>query len=136
VLTKDKSQNYYVGKIEDWGDLSVFYGYDELDLSGHEIRASKIFDIELYKLNEVDFKKLLREGYGFIRVDSLTIDREYSGLPLNIILKGATVDITPKYSGYANFTIWKDNQLKFNIINGFIYDLNSEIVAKNGLIFK
>ncbi|PID57469.1 MAG: peptidase M14 [Ignavibacteriae bacterium] len=135
-FTIDKTQNYYQGKIEDWGDLSTFFGYEELDLSGCKIKKSKILDVTLGNLNELDLNALIKEGFGFIKVDSLTINREYSGMPFNIILHNHEIDLTPKYNGFANFTVWKDNKLKYNIINGFIYDVNSDINrTNNGLIF-
>ncbi len=82
---KDQSQAYYIGKIEDWGDLSIFYGYDEFDLEGYEIKKSKVFNLPLQNINELDQNKLLLGGYGFIKLDSLNIKREYSSVPFNII---------------------------------------------------
>ncbi|MCB9209432.1 MAG: peptidase M14 [Ignavibacteriales bacterium] len=135
--TKDQTQNYYVGKIEDWGDLSIFYGYDELDLSGYEIKPSKIYNIELNKLNELDLNKLMKEGYGFVKVDTMNIKREFSSIPFNLVLSNVDVNVEPKYNGNANFTIWKGKKLCYNVINGFIYDITDDIYNQNnGIIFK
>lgn len=135
-VTKDQTQDYYAGVIEDWGDLSIFYGYDELDLSGYEIKESKIFDLPIQNLNELDLDKLLKEGYGFIKIDSVSIKREFSSIPFNFILDHSQIDLEPKYNGHANFTIWKDKKLRYNVINGFIYDVNSDLEPKNnGLIY-
>ncbi len=137
IITKDHTQNYYVGKIEDWGDLSIYYGYDEFDLSDYEIKKSKIYDLPLHNINELDISKLLKGGFGFIKLDTLSIDREFSSIPFNLILNNSEVKLEPEYNGYANFTIWKDSKLLYNVINGFIYDVKSEIsVQNNGLIFK
>lgn len=136
-ITKDQTQVYYTGKIEDWGDLSIFYGYDELDLTGYEIRESRIYNIPIEDVNTLDFDKLLNEGYGFIKVDSLSIKHEFSSVPFNLILHKAEINLEPKYNGHANFTIWKNNQLLFNVINGFIYDINSGFdLGNNGLIYR
>ena len=135
-VTKDQTQDYYAGVIEDWGDLSIFYGYDEFDLSGYEIQESKIFDLPIQNLNELDLDKLLIEGYGFIKIDSTSIKREFSSIPFNLILDHSEINLEPRYNGHANFTIWKDNKLRYNIINGFIYDVNSDLELKNnGLIY-
>jgi len=135
--TIDQTQTFYQGKIEDWGDLSIFYGYDELDLNGYEIRKSKVYDLPVHNLNELDITKLLKKGYGFIRLGSLEINHEFSGLPFNLVLGDVEVKVDPEYNEFANFTIWKDKELHYNIINGFIYDVKSEIEIKsNGLIFK
>jgi hypothetical protein len=134
---KDQSQAYYIGKIEDWGDLSIFYGYDEFDFEGYEIRKSKVFNLPLHNINELDQHKLLAGGYGFIKLDSLNINREYASVPFNILIGSAKIEMEPKYNGLANFTIWKNDKLYYNVINGFIYDVNSDMENKNkGLIFR
>jgi len=136
-VTKDQSQTYTEGKIEDWGDLSVFYGYDEFDLSGYEIKKTKIFDLQLHNLNELDQIKLLKSGYGFIRLDSLNVKREFSSIPFNLLLDGAAINLQPEHNGYANFTIWKNGKIQYNVINGYMYDVNSDMDNENnGLIFK
>lgn len=136
-ITKDHTQNFYSGTIEDWGDLSIFYGYDEIDLEGYELRSSNIYNINLEQLSTINYFNLIKEGYGFIQIDSLHFQREYSSIPLNIVMNGVNVNLEPKYGDFANFTIWKDNKLRYNIINGFIYDIRNDIDLKtNGLIFK
>lgn len=135
-VTSDGSQIYYKSTIVDWGDLSIFYGYDDYDLDGYVIKESKIEYIPLSKVNEIDINGLIRKGVGFIKIDSLQIKREYSALPFNIITSKNNIDQRPQYNGYANFTIWKNKKLKYNVINGFIYDINHEYInPSKGLIF-
>jgi hypothetical protein len=137
LVTKDQTQTYYIGKIEDWGDLSVYYGHDEFDMSGYELKGTRIYDIKLHNINELNMQKLLQEGFGFIKVDSLSIEREYSSIPFNLILENKNVETFPKHEGFANFTVWKENKLKYNIINGFLYDVDSDIdLENNGMIIK
>ena len=137
LITKDQTQTYHLGKIEEWGDLSVYYGYDEYNFTDFEIRESKIYNLKLHKLNELDMQALLKDGYGFVKVDTLNIEREYSSIPFNIILNNEEVETVPKYNGYANFTIWKEDKLRYNVINGFLYDIDSDInLENNGIIFK
>jgi hypothetical protein len=135
--TKDRTQNYFVGKVEDWGDLSIYYGYDEFDLEGYEIKKSKISETSLSKLNELNIGKLIKEGVGFLKLDSVSLKRDFSSLPFNLILASTEIDIEPKYNGFANFTLWKNNKLHYNVINGFIYDVRTDFNEyKNGLIFR
>jgi hypothetical protein len=136
-FTRDQSQVFYTGKIIDWGDLSIYYGYDELDLEGYEIKPSKIFDLKIHELDQLDCTKLLKAGYGFVRLDSINIKREYSSLPFNLISKDVILDTAPELDGFANFTIWKEKKLFYNVINGFIYDVNAEPeLNNNGIIIK
>ena len=135
--TKDLTQSYWIGKIEDWGDLSIFYGLDEFNLEGYEIRESKIFETEIQEINELDIDKLLKRGYGFVKLKRIAFEREFSSIPLNIIIGDKEIDLEPKYSGFANFTIWKKGKLEYNVINGFIYDVNSYVeLNKNGVIIR
>lgn len=137
VTTADFKNHYYVGKIEDWGDLSVFYGYKELDLKGCEIRKSKVFNLENRKLEDIDTQKLLNKGYGFIQLDSDIYNGEFTTFPLNVILKNANPNLNVEYSNYANFTIWKNNKLLYNVVNGCIHNVDTDSYKiKNGLIFR
>lgn len=135
INTKDFSKAYFEGKINDWGDLSIFYGYLDLDLTGCEIRESNIYNA--VNLDKIDYQQLLKDGYGFVHLDSLDKNIEYSEIPLNVIVGSAEVDLLPSYQKYANFTIYKNNKLLYNIVNGCIFDITAEITKKqNGLIFR
>ena len=136
--TADYKDYYYIGKIEDWGDLSIFYGYSEFDLTGYEIRKSKVFKLEDgNKLADIMPQKLLNKGYGFIQLDTNVFTDEYTKIPSNIILKNANPNLNVEYSNFANFTIWKNKKLMFNVVNGCIHDVSSDSYKiKNGLIFR
>ncbi len=135
--TADYNDYYYISKIEDWGDLSIFYGYKEYKLEGFEVKKSKVYKSNNEKPEDIDIQKLLNKGYGFIQIDTNTFSGEYTKLPINIILKGANPNLNVEYLNYANFTIWKDNKLMFNVVNGCIHDVTTDSCkSKNGLIFK
>ncbi len=136
TITKDQTQVYYQSIIEDLGDLSIFYGYDELNLDGYEIKKSKIFKTSVQELNELNISKLLKDGVGFIQLETISLKREYSSLPFNLLLNKSAIELNPQKNGYANFTIWKNNKLHYNVINGFIYDVKTYFDEyNNGLIF-
>ncbi|MBK8944970.1 MAG: peptidase M14 [Ignavibacteriae bacterium] len=132
----NNTNSYFVSKIEDWGDLSIFYGYEEFDLSGCEIKESQIFteiDSDFTKLN---FDELIKKGIGFIKVKYIPKNFDFSEIPLNILINENNIDLEPGYQKSANFTIWKNGKLIFNVINGFIYNLESGIKTYgNGIIF-
>jgi len=136
-ITTDFSEDYFESTIDDWGDLSVFYGYDDFDLNGYEVRISKVFDLKNKDLKNIDTDKLLSEGYGFIKLKQDSIKSDFTKIPFNLILNDAKPNLKVEYLNNANFTIWKKDKLRFNVINGFIYDVNSESYSiLNGLIFK
>ncbi len=135
--TADYKNYYYIGKIEDWGDLSIYYGYKEFDLKEYEIKKPKVYKLKDRKLKDIDPQKLLNKGYSFIQLDTEKFVGEYTDLPLNIILKNANPNLNVEYSNYANFTIWKGDKLMFTVVNGCIHDVSSDSYKiKNGLIFK
>ncbi|MBK7104490.1 MAG: peptidase M14 [Ignavibacteriae bacterium] len=130
------SNSYFKSNVEDWGDLSIFYGYEEFDLSGCEIKESQIYteiDSDLTKLN---FDELVKNGIGFIKIKNIEEKFDFSKIPLNILINENNIDLEPGYQKSANFTIWKNGKLIFNVINGFIYNLESGIKNYgNGIIF-
>ncbi len=82
-------------------------------------------------------QKLLNKGYGFIQLDTNVFTDEYTKIPSNIILKNANPNLNVEYSNFANFTIWKNKKLMFNVVNGCIHDVSSDSYKiKNGLIFR
>lgn len=134
--TQDNSNNYFDSKIEDWGDLSIYYGYDELNLNGYEIKESKIFDFPDTNLANLELDSLVSNGYGFIRLNDIPIHMEFSPIPLNILKSGDTIDLSPGYHKHANFTIWKNGKLFYNVINGFIYSIEADAKLNGkGVIF-
>ncbi|MCB0744786.1 MAG: hypothetical protein KDC67_12835, partial [Ignavibacteriae bacterium] len=137
IFSKNKLDSYFESKIEDWGDLSIFYGHEELDLTGYKIKESKIFEEDTSSSRKLSHKDLIKKGFGFIRVNDLPIDLEYSDSALNLIKVGTNINLEPGYQKFANFTVWNNNQLVYNIINGFIYNVDADINKyNNGLIFR
>ncbi|MCP5062897.1 MAG: peptidase M14 [Ignavibacteriae bacterium] len=136
-ITSDFSEDYFESTIDDWGDLSIFYGYDDFDLNGYEVQMSKVFDLKNKELKDIDTDKLLSQGYGFIKFEQDSIKNGFTKLPFNLILNNAKPNLNVEYLNHANFTIWRNKKLMFNVVNGFIYDVNSESYSiLNGLIFK
>lgn len=138
--TSDKRDFYFVGEIEDVGDLSTFYGFDEIDCSGMKIDTAqtypKIFN-SLRDLNKIDILEILKEGYSFVQVDSIETPEKFVKYPINIIQSGTTVHNKIGIEKRANFVLKKDGQITFVCVNGFLFDIRSEKnYIQNGLIYK
>ncbi len=137
LYSNNIDEPYFEGKVEDWGDLSIFYGHEELNLTGFEIRESKILEHSDSTIDNLDIVSLISDGYGFIKVNNSTINSKYSPIQLNIICDDRIIDLAPGYQKNANFTIWKNNKLKYNVVNGFIHHVETETKNQsNGLVFK
>lgn len=118
---------YLQGEIVDIGDLSVFSGYEEIDLSGYTIETGKTkpepfpASVDLSKINSLD---LYKKGYTNIIIENETFFGEYSNFPFNIYLNGNNItetEIKPEDS--PNFILSKNDQVRFAVINGFLYDV-------------
>ena len=127
VNIKDAMDFYLKASIEDVGDLSVFSGYDEIDLTGYFIEPGKtkpeaynsLDDLE--KINPID---LYNKGYTNILLSNNEFAGEYSYLPFNILLNGNDkLQGLIKPDEAANFIIRKNDEVKYVVVNGFLIDM-------------
>jgi len=138
--TKNHRAFYFDGSIEDIGDLSTFYGFDELDCSGMRLEPAKIYPDSfnnLHELEKIDISKILSEGYLFINVDSANSLETFSSLPINILVGKSDYEIKFGLNEAANFNLVQDDEIKLVCVNGFLYDVGSQKnYVKNGRIIK
>jgi hypothetical protein len=132
---------YLKASIEDIGDLSVFAGYEEFDLTGYSVEAGKTKPEALYsmeELNNLNIKELFKKGYTNFLLGSDNYPKEYSELPFNVVLYDVTkIESEIKVEGDANFIIKKGSETRYAVVNGFLYDLkNIEKTKGNGIVYK
>lgn len=129
----DAHDSYYVnGAIEDLGDLSIFYGFEELDVSGMGIVEGKIYETQFNKLSDVSPEKaleLLKEGFLAVKVKEAS-DRELYDLPILVLKNSTTIPFDIRLGGSTNFYLAQGGELKYAIVNGYLIPLNAP--AKNG----
>lgn len=139
VSTSDKRNFYFSGEIDDIGDLSTFYGFEELDCNGLTIDTALVYPTIFENYNSVknfDISKILANGYSFIEVDSLNLTERFSEVPINLISTGKFKKQNISIGKNANFRLLKDGVLKFICVNGFLFDVNSEKNnIQNGLVY-
>ncbi|MGE5807314.1 MAG: M14 family zinc carboxypeptidase [Ignavibacteria bacterium] len=140
-INADTGKNfYYSSYVEDAGDLSVFFGYEDYDFSGMDLVPGRIYEKvfdSLSQIEKINFKELYNQGFTAVQLKaSKNSIPEYSKLPINIVINEKT-DAKEKIEieGPADFVIKKDGKVKYLIINGFLYNVeNSTGDIKNGLI--
>jgi hypothetical protein len=124
----DAHDAYFVnGSIEDLGDLSIFYGFDELDATGLEIIEGKIFEKSFDRISDISFEKameLLQDGFIAAKVKEAT-DRELFDLPVLVLKNSETVPFGIRTGGSPNFFLAKGGELKFAIVNGYLIPLKT-----------
>lgn len=132
---------YLKAAIEDIGDLSVFAGYEEIDLTGNSIESGEtkpdaVTSIEgLKKLNA---SELFKEGYTNVLFKSESYLNEFSEFKFNIVLNDISkIKSSIQVEGEANFIIKKDNEVSYAVVNGFLFDLQNLNKTKgNGIVYK
>lgn len=140
VNTENATNFFYHSKIEEYGDLSIFFGSEEFDATGYTIEKGKALAVsyqDVSDLDKVDPWALLKEGYTFIKMEP---DASLSGvsaseLPLHILRNKPEPVAAPTFEDTATFILTKNGEVKFAVVNGFIYDLSSEEPAfHNGIV--
>ncbi len=129
---------YYRSVVDDLGDLSVFYAYDDYDFEGFTIEQAKVKSNKTYSLKDLeklDFEKLYSEGYSTVLVKKLP-EEKFTRFPINLALKNR-IDTTINIGESANFVIKKDGKIEYIVINGFLQKIEKNRKFEgNGLIIK
>ena len=125
----------YRGQISEMGDLSVYHAYQELEGKNMDAVEGKVYPTVIENedaFNQLDYKKLLSEGYTAVRVANWPKEKRYVDVPTNV-LKGLNsshgeIDL----NGRANFTLQENGKVKYAVVNGFLYDLSKSLEINEG----
>lgn len=126
--------NYYIsGTIADVGDLSVYFGYQEIEAEGLKFRAGNTWKGTFRSLAEISEEKafdLLRQGYLAVKIADADKNELYS-LPL-VVLKGeGDLKSGHKIGNVANFFLQQqDETLVYAVVNGYLIDLKNPASAE------
>ncbi len=126
--TEDNRDDYFKGTIDDVGDLSTYFGYDEYDLEGMTVAPGEVLDEpvdSLKSLEDIDFNELHRRGFTYVKLSTMPDDLQSVPFPIDILKNEEKDD--PKFgeNRAANFIIHENGDIRFVVINGFLIDLLS-----------
>tara|TARA_R110001583_G_scaffold14664_10_gene61271 strand:- start:8310 stop:9734 length:1425 start_codon:yes stop_codon:yes gene_type:complete len=132
---------WYSSRILDQGDLSTYYGYETLDASAYTIKQAKAYPKTLNTIAEVkalNYKDLLKQGYGFVRMASIPVKEINSPFPFHLIgPKYKVPELLLQPGINPTFFLEKHGKVEYAVINGFLVNLKSEIIqVPNGMIYK
>ena len=137
--TSDKRDFYFSGEIEDIGDLSTFYGFEEIDCTGMKLEDAKVYPEVFEKvtdLNKIDIPKIVSEGYSYIKVDSIETKERFTDFPINIVRSSKEINTEFGLGRSPNFILKKGDEIIFVCINGFLFDVRSQrSYIKNARIY-
>lgn len=129
---------YYKSSVDDLGDLSTFFAYNDYDFDGYAIERASVYEKKVYPLNKlekIDFYDLYQKGYSTILIKKLP-DEKFTRFPINLALKNK-IDTTINIDESANFVIKKDVKIEYIVINGFLQKVEKNRKFEgNGLVIK
>lgn len=134
VILPDRSGFYYRSVIEEIGDLSTYYGLEELDAEGVDLMPGLVYPeivLEESVLNQLDAPALWSKGQLFVRLSdglfravrhnapatSLFVTlHEHQPLPESFPRPGAT----------PAFLLTAGEVIRYAMVNGFVHAVNPE----------
>jgi hypothetical protein len=127
-------EQYFEGTIENIGDLRSTSAYTEIDCSGMEVKPGRVYESSDSDLNKIEPLKLIAEGFTHIFLNEKNFKR-FAKFPLNIICCDKQHQIPIQIKKPANFSIG-DSEIRYTVVNGFVYDCKSGIHSiKNSIVF-
>ncbi len=140
VTAPDATDFYFRSQIDEIGDMSIYYGYEEFDAAGLQYRCGKIRK-EQFKsieaLKKEDVRQLLAEGYTGVRVRRPVTPIQLKGVPINVVKNARHCPTAPALSLVPEFLLTNgEGQARFAVINGFIVPLDGQAGNfPNALVF-
>lgn len=126
----DMPNGFYVnGNIDDFGDLSIFYGFEELKAEGLEVMEGRIFEEAFDQISDLDGEKtlgLLQEGCLAVRIKN-TDDKVLYDLPILAMGKDGKIPFSLGLGGKPNFFLAKSGKPVYAVVNGYLVDLGAPI---------
>lgn len=146
IENTNHSDYFYIGKVNDIGDLSTHYGYETLDAEGFSFKVGETYpkilnDFEQFK--SLDFPSLISQGYTSVTVNNIPKEIKFTTYPMNIIDIGKVLipknNTMPKspigLGSNPTFLLSKNDKVVYAVINGFVYSIaDNKNNVKNGLV--
>lgn len=128
---------YYRGTIEDLGDLSTQFGYQEIDGTALNYRPGKVYPEALDSidsLEQLNYVELLTKGYTYVRLKYLPSTGS-NNTPFNLIGEATNLPDTIGIEQPATFVLMSNGEVRYAVVNGFVHLVNGELASKaNGWV--
>lgn len=114
----------YRSKIEDIGDLSTFYGLEEIDATSLTLTPARVFADTLNSpadLRKLDLPALRRDGITVFRVRQAKRDG-VPAYPVHLLVEGKLPARPLQIGQIPTFLLKKGNRVQYNFVNGFQED--------------
>ncbi len=118
---------YYKASMSEFGDMSVFFGYNEINAKGYRAIPGKVYPTVIQNitaLKKMDIVKILSQGYTEVRLRELP--RSKNVFPVNLIASNKSPSNSIYIYGNPSFTLQKNGKVGYAVVNGFGYDLEED----------
>ena len=127
VTIDSTMQFFYRSRIQELGDMSVYYGYQELDAGRMVAVPGKVWKHtkkNLKAVGKLNATRLMKRGFTTVRVKDLQTEqaaRRY--LPLDVVPEDYEADYALLLGNPANFVLEQEGKIRYAIVNGFVFEL-------------
>ena len=126
-LQYDKSKSfYYKSYISDIGDLSTFFGYEEIDATGYKVVPGKLYPKTIKsfkKFQKLNLDDLHRQGYVAIKIKNLSKEQRKLNLPIYLLGEPDFYYSAFSLGNNPSFFLEKNGKKDFLIVNGEVMRL-------------
>lgn len=122
--TDNASKFYYKSTIDDLGDLSTFYGLNEIDATNLELVPARVYpDIvpTVEDLKRLDLAALRKQGIVVFKVQQLSKDY-VPDLPVHILREGQLPAQPLELGQTPTFLLSENGVIRYVVVNGFLLD--------------
>ncbi len=116
----------YKSQIEDIGDLSTFYGLEEIDATGLMLTPARVYTDTLDSaadLDKLDLSALRQNGTVVFRMRQASTDY-FPKQAVHLIRDGELPGNPLQIEQIPTFLLMKGNQIKYHFVNGF-WEMNT-----------
>ncbi len=137
VINKNNQDYKITGIIREMGDLSTYYGYENIDAENLNFKIGKTYptilsDIDDFK--KLNIKDLLNQGYTTIAFENLPEEIIFENYPIKIIsikdiliTRDNTIPRPPiEFGKKPTFILTKNDEVFYVIIEGNVYNFTEE----------
>ncbi len=112
--------------VAEMGDLSIYYGYEEVDAEGLEMQIGKVFPEILKNINDIEQDqayKWLAQGYTTVRLTHPPSGKDHNELPLFFVNEEYQASELIALGTKEPLLFLKNDEVQFVIVNGEIISL-------------
>jgi hypothetical protein len=138
--SKENNKIFRRSVVQDLGDLSIFYGFEDIDFSGYDLETGKTFSdsmISIKGINDDELYDFYSKGYTMLSTGD-SIEGRFVDLPINFSFgEFEDRESLPKIGQPADFILKKDGVIKYVVVNGHIQKVQKGREFRgNGLYYK